>query len=165
MRTQVEQAFSLVELLIAFAIVAVLIGLSTYGVGVATRNSRESQRLEVLTNVRLKLDEHYLKYGTYPANDRVSFTTNQIRVCKPDNSSCESIPLSQGFLAGSNSNTNNSRTRYCYRQITSDRLYALCYRTEKGDWKNIGISSTQCSDTLCSTGSVLPPCVTPPCMI
>jgi type II secretory pathway pseudopilin PulG len=130
--------------MIVLAIIGTLIGISTYGVGVAMRNSRESQRTEMVGQIKSEVENFYLKYGVYPSNSEITFSTGQFRICNAQNSNCQTIPVNEDFAVptSSTSSTTTSRTAYCYTNSTTDRLYALGFKNEKGEWKDIGTSKT-----------------------
>jgi prepilin-type N-terminal cleavage/methylation domain-containing protein len=59
-----KKGFSLVELLVAMAIIAVLISIAAFGIGILQRNSRNTVRRNELNNIRLALIEREGNTGT-----------------------------------------------------------------------------------------------------
>jgi prepilin-type N-terminal cleavage/methylation domain-containing protein len=59
-----KQGFSLVELLVAMAIIAVLISIAAFGIGILQRNSRNTVRRNELNNIRLAVIEREGNTGT-----------------------------------------------------------------------------------------------------
>ncbi len=52
-----KKGFSLVELLVAMAIIAVLISIAAFGISIVQRNARNTQRRKELDNLRLTITE------------------------------------------------------------------------------------------------------------
>jgi prepilin-type N-terminal cleavage/methylation domain-containing protein len=66
-----KKGFSLVELLVAMAIIAVLISIAAYGISILQRNSRNTMRRKEVDNIRLTITEAELN-----TNQRVTEITN-----------------------------------------------------------------------------------------
>jgi len=64
--TKYRQGFTLVEMLIVIAIIAVLSTLILRGIGGALPKSRDARRIGDLRNVQSSLELFYSKQGTYP---------------------------------------------------------------------------------------------------
>lgn len=58
--------FSLIELLVATAVIAILVGVVIGVAGVANRKSAESDARVGLQNVAVALEEYKVRYGRYP---------------------------------------------------------------------------------------------------
>ncbi len=58
-----KNAFSLVELLVAMAIIALLISIAAFGINIVQRNSRNTERKKELDNIRLAIIEAELNSG------------------------------------------------------------------------------------------------------
>lgn len=74
-----KKGFSLVELLVAMAIIAVLISIAAYGIGILQRNQRNTMRRKEVDNIRLVVTESELNSGQEIDNLNISGTTVQVR--------------------------------------------------------------------------------------
>ena len=63
-----EKGFTLVELLVVMAIIGILIGLAIAGLNVARRNSRDVTRQADVQNIRILLEDWYIKHKRYPSS-------------------------------------------------------------------------------------------------
>ena len=61
-----KKAFTLLELLVAMAIIAVLIALAIFGIIQVQRNSRETQRRKAAEDINIGIQDFYTTYGEYP---------------------------------------------------------------------------------------------------
>ncbi|HRN86501.1 MAG TPA: type II secretion system protein [Candidatus Dojkabacteria bacterium] len=68
-----KKAFTLLELLVAMAIIAVLIALAIFGIIQVQRNSRETQRRKAAEDINIGIQDYYTNYGEYP--DVLTFGT------------------------------------------------------------------------------------------
>jgi len=64
--TPSERGFTLVELLVVMAIIAVLIGISVAGLGFAMRRSRNISRQSAMANLDRSLEAYYSDHQDYP---------------------------------------------------------------------------------------------------
>ena len=62
-----QKGFTLVELLIVMAIIAVLVGITIAGLGYAMRRSRNIARMSAMTNLERALTSYYSDNLAYPA--------------------------------------------------------------------------------------------------
>lgn len=63
-----EQGFTLVELLIVMAIIAVLVGITIAGLGFAMRRSRNISRMSAMSNLDRAVSSYYSDNLEYPPN-------------------------------------------------------------------------------------------------
>jgi prepilin-type N-terminal cleavage/methylation domain-containing protein len=63
-----QKGFTLVELLAAMAIIAVLIGLAVFGINLAQRSARNTQRRSAARDISLAVQAYYEQNGAYPAS-------------------------------------------------------------------------------------------------
>lgn len=135
-----NKGFTLVELLVAMAIIAVLIGLATFGVTLALRASRDSQREATLDSMRTAIADYLATNNEYPATTAVDYANGNITV------GSTSIPVDGHLVAvtlatGSDSNG----TVYCYAKTTDG--YALAAELENGSYYELGSTdSADCAD-------------------
>jgi prepilin-type N-terminal cleavage/methylation domain-containing protein len=66
------RAFTLVELLVVMAILAVLIALSIAGIGYALRRSRNTARHAATENMIISLEAYYTDYASYPSEQSLA---------------------------------------------------------------------------------------------
>lgn len=61
-----ERAFTLIELLIVIAIIAILAGLGFGAVGGALKSAKKAEVRTMANQIKLALTSYYAEYGTYP---------------------------------------------------------------------------------------------------
>ena len=59
-----KKGFSLVELLVAMAIIAVLISIAAYGIGIVQRSARNTQRRQMLADIQLLITDIQANYSS-----------------------------------------------------------------------------------------------------
>ena len=135
-----NKGFTLVELLVAMAIIAVLIGLATFGVTLALRASRDSQREATLDSMRTAIADYLATNNEYPANTAVSYASGNITI------GTTSIPV-DGHLVNATlaAKSTSAGTVYCYSKTSSG--YALAAMLENGSFYELG-STDSASCTL-----------------
>jgi prepilin-type N-terminal cleavage/methylation domain-containing protein len=129
--------FTLVELMVSMAIIAVLMGLSVFGIATAQQILRDDQRRDALKSIAAGITSYYAANQAYPPVAGVTFATAQ-------------VTLATGFVvpltgpASAAATTNASQTAYCYSIATDG--YRLGAYLEAGSWFNLGTSlSTKCT--------------------
>ena len=137
-----HKAFTLVELMVAMAIIAVLIGMSVFGIATAQRVLRDNQRRDNLKNVAAALNSYYATNSTYPSSiASVSGDKTKIQV------GTMTVPAA-GILQVSTATSTNG-TWYCYKLDSSG--YMLGVKLEDSAWFNLGSSPNLCSDAASNT--------------
>ena len=134
-------AFTLVELMVAMAIIAVLIGMSVFGISTAQRVLRDNQRRDNVKNVAAALNSYYASNSQYPANITPINSGTAIQV-----STGNTVPAIGVLKVGTE--TNASGTLYCYGLATTG--YVLGAKLEDGNWFNLGsatLPNETCSDS------------------
>jgi len=63
---QNKKGFTLLELIVAMAIIAVLMGLSLFGIQSVQRSQRDTERRAALSNINLEVAAYYGDNGSYP---------------------------------------------------------------------------------------------------
>ena len=79
------EAFTLIELLIVIAIIAVLAGLGFAGVNGALKTARKAEVRAMASQIKLALSAYYTEYGVYPTN--TSSDTAFLSMMAPTNAS------------------------------------------------------------------------------
>ena len=129
-----KKAFTLLELLVAMAIIAILIALAIFGVLQVQKNSRDTQRRKAMEDVNIGIQAFYSKYGQYP--DSITFVDNTATLSGGGNSS--EVELNNSAkAAASGANTNTNVTKYGY--VNDSAGYKLGFCDEDGDVYNAGI--------------------------
>ncbi|MBI3589199.1 MAG: type II secretion system protein [Candidatus Liptonbacteria bacterium] len=71
-----RKGFTLIEILVVVAIIAILASIVVYGVGPAQKKARDARRLSDLHGVQTLLEVYHQNAGKYPAaSDWATFTT------------------------------------------------------------------------------------------
>jgi prepilin-type N-terminal cleavage/methylation domain-containing protein len=104
-----RRAFTLVELMVAMAIIAVLLGMTVFGISAAQRVLRDNQRRKAVEDVALVLNEYLATFSEYP--DDITFTSNTVTVAT-------GYTVSLTGIAQAATTTDASQTAYCYELST-----------------------------------------------
>lgn len=145
-----KKAFTLVELVIAMSIIAVLIAIAAYGIAIVQRNSRNSQRSEFANQFKLGVETFYTNFARYPKIEdgeicetmdrRIVFRTSARVVHEFNYRNMILVPMPS---------TTKTQTAYCYSQ-SGTGLYSIQFQSETGatpstKWSsNLGTWATQC---------------------
>ncbi|MCB1070746.1 MAG: type II secretion system protein GspG [Verrucomicrobia bacterium] len=65
-RRQMQQGFTLVELLVVMSIIGILVGLTIGIAGLAGRKSADAQAIAEIQRLSMALDQYRAEYGAYP---------------------------------------------------------------------------------------------------
>ncbi|MCA9378978.1 type II secretion system protein [Candidatus Dojkabacteria bacterium] len=131
-----QKAFSLTEVVVALAIIALLVGLGGYGFAIVQRSSRDEQRKTFLAEVRSAVDHYYLANSYYPPSDEFVFSPAGDLL---------TIGTKQFELVGfkhASSESNANSTKYYYEKDT--RGYIVCALQESGSWLKLGDGAGTC---------------------
>lgn len=141
-----KKGFTLLELLVAMAIIAVLIALAVFGIMQVQRNSRETQRIKALEDLNLGIQAFYNRCGEYP--DTIDFANpvpipgdTHSEVIEISSTSCvftEEVTFKNSARVTDLNETNTNGALYAY-SLESDG-YMLGYCQENGDVYNAGTS-------------------------
>ncbi len=97
-----RKGFTLIEILVVVAIVAVLSAIVVVGLGPARRQGRDARRITDIKQVQAALELYYNRYGHYP--DSVALTPVDSNYAKPDpvTTPCTTpiVPPADGGVAG-----------------------------------------------------------------
>ena len=160
------KGFTLVELMVAMAIIGVLLGLAIFGVSAAQRGQRDTARKAALQDINIGIQDYYDRNNRYPAYVRGDGTN----IYLSDNSGCTgaktiTVPLKNvqttggttGCTAGSTavtigSTVDNQYTRICLRMSGATAGYIIGTRLENASVFDVGSSSDH-SDSANGCGS------------
>lgn len=136
MKTNTKKGFTLIELMVAMGVIAVLAGMSFVAVGIVQRSVRDTQRRDVATSINLAITEYQNSNGTYPANGQITINT----AANPDEFYIAGRPT-EITVEGATSNTTglstSSATAYCYYTNGAQYLFAV-YTEGDQDWFKLG---------------------------
>lgn len=126
------KAFTLIELVIGMAVIAVLMFLGLLGVSLLQKTSRDTQRTTKLAEISNIINDYKRKNQSVPDILDVTFASGKFQI-----RNFESLDL-EGFLAPGNPTT-EEKTRYFYRDVTNQN-FLLCVQLESGGIKGTGTS-------------------------
>lgn len=121
-----SKAFTLIELMVAMGIIAVLITMSIFGITIVQRSLRNTQRRDTLESIKLALEAYYNDFGSYPSTSELVFTSTQVTI------NGNVIHDLKGASRASATATNSNSTRYCY--IPQSGSYQLAVDLEASAW-------------------------------
>lgn len=150
-----KKGFTLLELIIGMAIVAVLATLGIAGISVVQRSTRDTERRKTLEQINLQLEDMKGPLGRYPelVGRPTASTTNELRICAV--SSCTNTVVRTIELKGSavlfttnpsDGRTTSEGTVYCYTRTSNGSAFSVGVSLEGGDAFYLG-SATPCSFT------------------
>ncbi len=124
--------FTLVELLVAMAIISVLIGLAIGAITLANRSSRDSQRRAAIFEVSAAINEYYGRVGAYPPRGS-SGQTNTLRI--EGNTimvGSNTVRLSGPTLPAADTDANG--TEYCYGVTAGGYVLGVRLEGDTSTW-------------------------------
>lgn len=138
-----SKAFTIVELMVAMAVIAVLLGLAAFGISTLNRLSRDNQRRTTVENIQRMLAAYYADYYQYPNPSDMVVSANTVSIT---GYAYTAVPLTGATRVADT--TTLDGTRYCYSKQSDG--YVLAAKLESGQYFNSGESQTKCSDTTSS---------------
>ncbi len=140
----IHSAFTLIELLIVIAIIALMMAISIFGLSGARENSRDQRRKSDIESLRTALELYRADCDRYPANGEIVAGT-QLEGTLSSGSKClnsyvymKEVPTDP--LAGAS---------YQYNQTGGGSGYDLCSTLERPP---AGAVAQSCGSTVCGTG-------------
>lgn len=166
-----QKAFTLVELLVAMAIIGVLLGLAIFGLASAQRAQRDTERRAALQDIHIGIQTFYETYSKYPthiavtSDSQISFCDGQ---CTPNLARKTTVPLKGAAVAGNSVNnatmdvivnfnsatSTAASTQYCLvRDVATvgngnPRGYTLCAKMENTSVMCVGAGAVK-GNTVC----------------
>lgn len=137
------KGFTLLELVVAMAILAVLIGLSILGIGTVQRSSRDTERKTVLKAISNELIDYFGNHQTYPPSSGIVFDTSTREVTINNLITLDLSQATNTLPAGETASNYNGSV-YCYSRSNNNTEYSIGVSLESGNWYNLG-SGTPCS--------------------
>ena len=132
-----KKAFTLLELLVAMAIIAIILSLAIFGIIQVQRNSRETQRRKAAEDINIGIQDYFSNYGEYPAV--LNWSRTAATLC--DSIGCDStqavvVPLKTAAQYDANGTT----TKFTKWSALSynPRGYILAYCNERGQVVDAG---------------------------
>jgi prepilin-type N-terminal cleavage/methylation domain-containing protein len=138
-------AFTLVELIVVMAIIAVLVGLS---ITTVQRSTRDTTRLSSLDAINLEVEAYNGSYGSYPTASQLAIdAAGTTLTITPVSGTAVTVTVAKapkGFLNTSvaTSVTSQTTTNYCYSSAGS--TYSLGVKLESGKTQYFG-TATACT--------------------
>ena len=139
-----KKAFTLIELMVAMAIIGVLIGLTVYGISIAQQAQRDTERKSALSDITLGETSYEQTYSTAPkfidfdsSNAYIgdvsglSSTNCSTSHCVAVHLKGAAIPSVVGNLNGASmsvlgTQTNTTTTKYGFENCTSGYYIGIC---------------------------------------
>jgi prepilin-type N-terminal cleavage/methylation domain-containing protein len=154
-----KSAFTLVELMVALAIIGVLLGLAIYGVSTAQQQQRNTERKAALQDINLGIQKYSENFGTPPTGVFFDDASSAAYVGGANAScttTCEKVPLkgaakpSDAKLNTSTAKSSSSGSQYIFSTCSSGTGYHLAVCSEG---KAAPVDVGTCTDTLPATCS------------
>jgi len=147
-----KKAFTLVELLAAMAIIAILIGLAGFGISTALRASRNSQREKMVDNLQVAIQDYLGRQQAYPTSITLA---NGFLVLNPAPSG-DPIQVPVKGVTVPKASTDSQGTQYCYSNaIVGADGYILGAKLEGGSWYDLGTATTDSCATDSAPGNTI----------
>jgi prepilin-type N-terminal cleavage/methylation domain-containing protein len=128
-----KKAFSLIELLVTLGVISVLIVMGIAGFRIVQKNSRDNERINMLSKIGDEINTYKLINGRYPATNIVKFEDELLII----NEEATSVKLNR-YLSPSTGTTKEG-TKYYYENLEGG--FALCVLLESGKIESGGSKS------------------------
>ncbi|CAG1022667.1 hypothetical protein DOJK_01820 [Patescibacteria group bacterium] len=144
MQTRFKKGFTLLELIIAMAIIAVLMGLSLFGIQSVQRSQRDTERRAALSNINLEVAAYYGDNGRYP-DVTISASTKEARIGTGNNAKVVELTGAATPITGAEST--QSGTAYCYETEEGSTYRLGVWLEGTGSWGNLGTAQQLGNDS------------------
>ena len=129
-RRKSNLAFSLVDIMVYMAILAVVIGLAFAGINIVQRSGRDQERRVMVQSLITEANNYFHLTSAYPAEPgTLKWGTDTVTI----GAKVISLP---GFKQYSATTTDSQRTRYTYLKDRSG--FVFCAKLEDGSWFRSG---------------------------
>jgi prepilin-type N-terminal cleavage/methylation domain-containing protein len=150
------KAFSLVELLVSMAIIAILLGLAGFGIATAQRNQRNAQRRQAVANISLAITDYQTQYNKFPTKAQFSTQGDKIILSAPTGGTTFSEIPASGPAKPSTTGTTitNDSAYYCYDVTGNGYLLGVKLESAIGGtdlYHNASTDTTVNVDTSCAS--------------
>jgi prepilin-type N-terminal cleavage/methylation domain-containing protein len=138
-----KKAFTMVELIVAMMIVAVLMSLGLFGISQLQIAGRNSQRQAKLAEMKAKIEDYYRVKGKFPGLD-TNFNWASSTVL---NIGDQVVTFDGPTKRATSGTTSRVEETYYYYSLERDG-YRLCAKLESTTgvgWADFGTSSLRCS--------------------
>lgn len=145
-----KKGFTLLELLVAMAIIAVLLALAIFGILQVQKNSRETQRRKALEDINIGINDFYSRYGQYPSYINFDPNTGKASICL-ESTSCSTasvvVELKNSARPSSNNGTEATTTNSTqYVFVLGVDGYTLAFCREDRTPEDAGTSAIKAQD-------------------
>jgi prepilin-type N-terminal cleavage/methylation domain-containing protein len=139
-----KKGFTLIELMVAMAIIAALIGMSVFGINLVQRSERNTKRRAALNNINLAVRNHQIDNGVYPLTSELVFTANDVSI---DGQVVAELTGPAKAVAASVANPGSDGSHYCYNSATGSTFSMSVSLEGTDDFMLSSESSTSASCT------------------
>ncbi len=141
-----KKGFTLIELMVAMGIIAVLVTMSVVAIQIVQRSLRDTQRRDVINTVNLWLAGHYNDEGSYPTKEDLTFESNGVFYRFGTANEEQITDLSGATVPSANQDSSTAGTAYCYTTTNSRGAFQLAVKLESGSDVQLGNDGSDCTN-------------------
>jgi len=131
---QNKKGFTLLELIVAMAIIAVLMGLSLYGIRSVQMSQRDTERRAALSNINLEIAAYYGDNGSYPT---VTFNVTNSTVTVGSKPAI-TLKGAAKIIKPADGKSSENGTVYCYTGAGGSTYGLGVYLEGPASWGSVG---------------------------
>lgn len=136
------KAFTLVELIVVMAIIAILVGLGIMGVSLGQRSLRDTQRVKMLEAINLEIESIRSNGGVYPTlNVTTTPFAGTVTLVSNTQIAVGTIIINLAAAATNAEATTVEGSDYCYSPNSNRSDYSLMVQLENGNTQSFGTAS------------------------